>query len=184
MQTITIYTQDIISNAKYICDAEGRCDLLGQILVTGYNIRVAPKTRTPACLQTGIRNFVSLYRGYVYCNTPLTLALLDNAYLPPGKQVAEANKLLNPLGINLVTESQCIAKIGDSYTQREVSLKLTELSRTSMYGCECGQNCSVSSLVAEEDDNNKIHLSCTYCLRAIPIEYNNTLVKQFMDEWL
>jgi len=98
--------------------------------------------------------------------------------------VAEANKLLNPLGINLVTESQCIAKIGDSYTQREVSLKLTELSRTSMYGCECGQNCSVSSLVAEEDDNNKIHLSCTYCLRAIPTEYNDTLIKQFMDEWL
>ena|SRR5690554_5771307 len=105
MRNIVIYPEDIIPNAKYMVDANGRADLLGQILIqTG--IKVPPKTRTPQCLQSGIYHFTTIIRTYVYSNTPLTLQLLSLTNLPPRKQMAAANELLNPIGINLITEDE------------------------------------------------------------------------------
>jgi hypothetical protein len=185
MKSITVYPQDIIPNAKYMCDAEGRCDLLGQLLINGYGIRIPPKTRTPQCLQSAINNFVVCIRSYVYSNTPLTIALLKLTSLPPRKQIAEANKLLQAVGIVLVTEDQQ-ESIRSNIQQPttpvldelvEPQLILTNLFRTSRYRCDCGGNQVLTSLVI--DDNN---LYCTYCQDEVPTDVYNQIKNKFQEE--
>lgn len=188
MRNITIYHQDIIPNAKYMCDAEGRCDLLGQILTTGYAMRIPPKTRTPQCLQTSINNFVVCIRQYVYSNTPLTQKLLSNSNLSPRKQIEEANRLLNPVGINLVVADDQEAKQeqakqaidnNSSSNNRSSSLTFTNLLRTSIYHCSCGQNCCVTSLVQDEDSNGKLYFYCPYCSVDLDDDLTNQVQNQF-----
>jgi hypothetical protein len=182
MKSITVYPQDIIPNAKYMCDAEGRCDLLGQLLMNGYGIRIPPKTRTPQCLQSAVNNFVVCVRSYVYSNTPLTLALLKLTSLPPRKQVAEANKLLESIGIVLVTEDQQ-ESIRSNIQQPilnelvEPELILTNVFRTSRFRIDCGGNQTLSSLVV--DDSN---LYCTYCKNELPTDIYNQIKNKFQEE--
>jgi hypothetical protein len=182
MKSITIYPQDIIPNAKYMCDAEGRCDLLGQLLMNGYGIRIPPKTRTPQCLSSAINNFVICIRQYVYSNTPLTLALLKLSSLPPRKQIAEANKLLQTVGIVLVTEEQQESMrinieqpIEPSPT--EYNLVLTNVFRTSMLTCCCGATQSLTGLVIDYDS-----LYCNYCNDEIPNDIYNQIKNKFQEE--
>lgn len=104
MKTILIFPQDIIPNCKYINDANGRHDLLGQILYSGFDIHIPPKTRTPQELKRAIHPFTKIIRQYVFVLTPLSLALLDLSYLPGKRQIVEANKLLKEYDIFLVTE--------------------------------------------------------------------------------
>jgi hypothetical protein len=185
MKSITVYPQDIIPNAKYMCDAEGRCDLLGQLLMNGYDIRIPPKTRTPQCLSSAINNFVICIRQYVYSNTPLTLALLKLSSLPPRKQIAEANKLLQAVGIVLVTEEQQESmRINIEQPTTPVlselvdpELFLTNLFRTSRYRCDCGGNQSLSSLTV--DDNT---LYCSYCQDELPTDIYNQIKNKFQEE--
>ncbi len=181
MKTITVYPQDIIPNAKYMCDAQGRCDLLGQILINGYGIRIPPKTRTPQCLQSSIVNFVTCIRQYVYCNTPLTQSLLALSPLSPRKQIAEANLLLNPLNITLVTEEQ-LTKVQQTIepvvepTKR--SLVMTSVFRTCRYTCTCGGTQSVNDLVSDTDDDTLL-LYCNYCNDEVPKQYVSEILRAF-----
>ena len=184
MKSITIYPQDIIPNAKYMCDAEGRCDLLGQLLMNGYGIRIPPKTRTPQCLSSGINNFVVCVRSYVYCNTPLTLQLLALTPLSPRKQVDEANKLLHPFGIVLVTEQQqetIKSNIQPAKIEsKEPELTLTNIFRTSRYSCDCGNSQTLSNLIVDSD-NNDILLLCNYCNNELPTNIFNQIKDKFQD---
>jgi hypothetical protein len=164
MKDILIYTEDILPKAKYMNDLEGRHDLLGQLLFTGFGIRIPAKTRTPQDLDKSIRHFVVCVRGYCYCNTPLTLSLLELTPLPGKRQVAEANKLLNPIGINLVvatddkpTPPPKIEGVVFTPTYSKKNLSLTNLERTSWYTCTCGNNTVVSTL-------KKYNLACPVCL--------------------
>lgn len=183
MKTITVYPQDIIPNAKYMCDAEGRCDLLGQIIMS-YGIKVPPKTRTPQCLQTGIANFVVCIRQYVYSNTTLTLQLLALSPLSPRKQIAEANKLLASVGVELVTEDQCTRQVIEPVTVASptASLTLTNLTRTSFYHCSCGQNQSIDSLVDDVDNEGNAMFLCTYCGDELSKEHSLQLVNHFQGK--
>lgn len=106
MKTILIYPEDIIPSTRYMHDSEGRYDLLGQILYTGYGVKIPPKTRTPQDLQEMINLFVVKVRGYTYTMTPLCQQLLALSSLPGKKQVEEANKLLAPYKIRLVLEGE------------------------------------------------------------------------------
>lgn len=185
MKTITVYPQDIIPNAKYMCDANGQCDLLGQILINGFGIRIPNKTRTPQCLQSGIVHFVVCVRQYVYCNTPLTLALLKLSSLPPRKQVEEANKLLQPLGIVLTTED----KVEQARTMQETvievdceyKLDLTNLFRTSRLRCTCGGSQILPNLDYDIAENTLI-ACCNYCGDEIPPEMLDSIQANFNDD--
>lgn len=106
MRTILIYPQDIIPGTRYLHDPDGRMDLLGQILYTGFGVKIPKKTRTPQDLQESINLFVVKYRGYTYTMTPLCQRLLGLSSLPGKKQVEEANKLLEPHKIRLILEGE------------------------------------------------------------------------------
>jgi len=179
MKTIEIYLEDVNPKARYICDAEGKCDLLGQILTTGFDINIPPKTRTPQDLCSSIRWFVTCYRGYTYSNTGLTQQLLDNASLPSRKQMEAANKLLNPIGINLIVANTTkeLERI-EEQRSKETTVTFTNLFRTSMLHCSCGQNSSLSSLVEELDDDDKVSYSCPYCLTTLSSQLNQEIEKQ------
>jgi len=182
MKSITVYPQDIIPNAKYMCDAEGRCDLLGQLLMNGYGVRIPPKTRTPQCLQSAINNFVVCIRSYVYSNTPLTIALLKLTSLPPRKQIAEANKLLQAVGIVLVTEDQqesIRSNIQQETTviKTEYNLVLTNVFRTSRLTCVCGGTQSIADLTIDDES-----LYCNYCNDEIPTDLYNQIKNVFQEE--
>ena len=101
MKLIPIHTCDILRNSPYLHDTQGRLDLLGQIILTGYNIPVPMKTRTPAELDTTIYPFTTMIRQYSRCNTALTLDLLANIGLSGKQQLKEANKLLLKFQIQL-----------------------------------------------------------------------------------
>jgi hypothetical protein len=93
MKTILIVTEDIIPGTKYMKDSHGRLDLLGQILFTGYGIKIHNQIETPAHQGTSIHPFTVTARERVH-NTELTLRLLQNAEILSGRrQVEEANKL-------------------------------------------------------------------------------------------
>jgi hypothetical protein len=177
MRRIVIYPQDIMPGAKYICDAEGRCDLVGQILASGYGIRIPPKTRTPQELQRAILHFTTIVRQYTFAMTPLCLQLLSNSTLSPRKQIEAANKLLAKHDIELVVADDEPTKPME--LPKASTLQLTNLERTSMYGCVCGQNMSVSSLIVEEDDSGNIQYSCTYCHLPLSDEYNLSIYQLF-----
>ena len=72
---IVIYTDDIHTGCKYMMDNSNRLDLLGQILFTGYNIKIHHHMESPAEQQDLIHPFTTLRRNRCY-NTPLTLQLL------------------------------------------------------------------------------------------------------------
>jgi hypothetical protein len=186
MKSITVYPQDITPNALYMCDAEGRCDLLGQLLMNGFGIRIPPRTRTPQCLSSAINHFVVCIRRYVYCNTPLTLQLLALSPLPPRKQVEEANKLLQAIGIVLVTEEQQTT-IRNNIEQPETvtvepELFVTNLFRTSRYKCSCGQSQSLTSLIYDTDDNDSVMAYCNYCSGEVPDELCLRIYQRFAIE--
>lgn len=101
MKLIPIYTCDIARSAAYMHDTEGRMDLLGQILFTGFNIPVPMKTRSPSELDHTVHPFTTVIRTYVRCNTSLTMQMLANIGLSPKQQIDEANKLLAPYNIQL-----------------------------------------------------------------------------------
>ena len=155
MKTINIYPQDIIPNAKYMHDAEGRMDLLGQIFYTGYGIRVPMKTRTPQDLDSPIHPFTRVYRRYCVTLTPMCQALLDVSPLPGKKQVAEANPILLPYNIQLVLAGEIEAeKILAAKPSNLPKLDLTDLLRTSQYQCTCSQSFALSEIVIADDEND------------------------------
>lgn len=102
LTTILIATEDIIKGIPTMMDKIGRLDLLGQILFTGYGIRIDSKSRTPAELgEFTIAPFTFSIRGTIQ-NSSLTLALLRNASTMSGKQQLEAaNELLEEHDIYL-----------------------------------------------------------------------------------
>ena len=108
MKVIPIVTEDIIKGTRYMRDKFDRLDLLGQILFTGYQLKIINKNtqydnppKTPADLKISLHPFTKQIRGS-YVNTPLTLQLLENAELYGGsQQLEEANKLLAPFSIQL-----------------------------------------------------------------------------------
>lgn len=102
MKLIPIYYKDIFRNALYMHDTEGRYDLLGQILFTGFNIDIPMKTRVPSELNTIIHPFTIQVRRYCKCCTPITLQLLANTGLSGKQQIVAANKLLLQYEIELV----------------------------------------------------------------------------------
>jgi hypothetical protein len=101
LRTILIHTSDIIPGTKKMKDKLGRLDLLGQILFTGYKVRIIEHSTSPADQGTVIHPFSVYVRGRAH-NTELTLKLLRNAETLSGrKQVEEANKLLEEYDIYL-----------------------------------------------------------------------------------
>lgn len=101
LKTILIYTEDIIQGTKYMLDKEGRLDLMGQILFTGYKIKIHEQTVSPAHQNLVIHPFTEGIRGRAN-NTPLTMTLLRNAQrLSPRKQLEAANDLLEQYDIYL-----------------------------------------------------------------------------------
>ena len=82
-------------------DKEGRLDLMGQILFTGYKIKVHAQIPTPAHQNIILSPFTEGIRGRAN-NTPLTMTILRNAQrLTPRKQVDVANDLLEQYDIYL-----------------------------------------------------------------------------------
>lgn len=104
MKTITIYPEDIVPKTSFMHDRQGRHDLLGQILLSGYGIDIPVNCRTPQELKIALTPFTMIIRRHVYCLTDLTIKLLALNSLPGKKQVSEANKLLAPYSIKLITE--------------------------------------------------------------------------------
>jgi hypothetical protein len=95
LKTILIYTEDIKPGMKWMLDKQGRMDLLGQILYTGYGIKVHPMIESPAHQGTLLTPFTVVARNRVH-NTALTIALLKNGEILSGiKQVEQANILLD-----------------------------------------------------------------------------------------
>lgn len=182
-RTIAIYTADITTNAKYMHDPNGKHDLLGQILYTGYNLRIPPKTRTPQELKKAIFPFTKLYRQYEYCNTALTLALLDLTSLPGKRQLVEANILLQPFGIILsdATESLKVEQEQEVALTMPLAtvarLSMTNLIRTSSYLCTCGNTTALPSLVIDNDD--PVEFACPYCHEPLTTERNKAILTKF-----
>lgn len=186
-RTIKIYSADITTNAKYMHDPNGKHDLLGQILYTGYSIRIPVKTRTPQELKKAIFPFTKLYRGYEYCNTPLTLAILDLNSLPGKRQVVDANILLQPHNIYLedVSESLKIEQQQEVAlsmpTEVQPRLVLTSLPRTSTYTCSCGNTTSLTSLILDDYDDidHTAEFNCPYCLESLSVDRCKAIVNKF-----
>ena len=97
-KTILIYAEDIIPGINKMRDKkgpEGRLDLMGQILVTGYGVKVHDNAESPAQQNTAIHPFSRMIRGRAN-NTELTQTILMNADRLSGKkQVEIANILLD-----------------------------------------------------------------------------------------
>lgn len=101
LKTIPIYTEDIVPGTKYMLDKKKRLDLIGQILTTGFGIKIHEGIETPAHQNTVIHPFTRGIRGRAN-NTPLTMQILKNAATLSGKQQLEAaNVLLEPYDIYL-----------------------------------------------------------------------------------
>ena len=101
LKTIRVYPEDIIRGAKYLKDSTGKLDLLGQILVIGYNIKIHDRIKSPSHQNTVINPFSVWIRDQAH-NTELTLQLLRNSKLYSGTQQVElANILLEPHDIYL-----------------------------------------------------------------------------------
>ena len=101
LKTILIYTEDIIPGTRWMLDNKGRLDLLGQILFTGYGIKVHEHIESPAHQGTTLHPFTVRVRKRVH-NTELTIKLLKNADTLSGKKQLEvANELLEEHDIYL-----------------------------------------------------------------------------------
>ena len=100
MRIIPIYIRDVKPNARYMLSPDGRADLLGQILISGFNLNVSERSKTPAELKKIIPPFTMQCRGTIM-NTPLTMELLVNTKLTSGLQIEKANILLAPHNIKL-----------------------------------------------------------------------------------
>jgi hypothetical protein len=84
----------------YLFDGE-QYDILGCILFhKGYTIR--PKMKSPADLKLLIPNFTLNYRK-AFFDSPLTLSMLQLDFLPQKEAVARANKLLEPIMLQIKT---------------------------------------------------------------------------------
>jgi len=98
---IPIYTEDIRSTQDYMNNRDGSYDLLGQILTTGYGIKVHRQAETPANQGTLIHPFTVKARNRIH-NTELCIQILLNSQLMDGRrQLEEANKLLDEYDILL-----------------------------------------------------------------------------------
>jgi hypothetical protein len=101
LKTILICTTDIKPGMKWMLDKHGRMDLLGQILLTGYSIKVQPLIESPAHQGTLLHPFTVFARNRIH-NTALTIQLLKNGeYLSGYKQLLAANILLEEYDIYL-----------------------------------------------------------------------------------
>jgi len=101
LKTIYIYTEDIYPGMKYMRDDQDRLDLIGQILHTGYGIKIHKHSQTPAHQNTVISPFTESIRGRAN-NTPLTMQILRNAGSMTGmQQLKAANDLLEEYDIYL-----------------------------------------------------------------------------------
>ena len=100
LKTILICTEDIIAGADKMQDKLGRLDLIGQILKTGYKIRIEPEARTPACQGTLVHPFTFCIRGRVQ-NSDITIKILKNANLSGIRQLELANDLLEEYDLYL-----------------------------------------------------------------------------------
>lgn len=167
MKQIIIYTRDIKPNTDYMHDTQGRYDLLGQILATGFDITIPMKTRTPQDLGTAIHPFTLSPRKYTLCNSAVTLAILKNNHLTGKQQLEAANKLLAPFNILLVSDTEVdklekrleVAKANiDDDTVISPFLKKFVNAKHSLYTCECGSTSAVTELIADDD-----LLLCPYC---------------------
>ena len=104
LKTIVVYPEDIDPKAKFMLDNKGRLDLLGQILVIGFNIKVHERIRSPAHMNCAISPFSVWARDHAH-NTELTIKLLQNSHLSGYRQVKLANTLLEPHNIYLEIDS-------------------------------------------------------------------------------
>ena len=101
LKTILIYTEDIVPGVMLMRDKLNRLDLIGQILHTGYGIKIHEGIPTPAHQNTIIHPFTEGIRGRAN-NTPLTMNLLKNAQKMTGlQQLNAANDLLEEYDIYL-----------------------------------------------------------------------------------
>ena len=101
MHKILIIPEDIQQRTKFMRDSQDRLDLLGQILTTGFEIKVHKHAVSPADQGTLLAPFTVYVRGRTH-NTPLTLQLLRNAdHYTPKKQIEQANILLEEHDIYL-----------------------------------------------------------------------------------
>lgn len=175
MKTITIYTRDIKPNSDYMHDTQGRYDLLGQILATGFQMTIPMKSRTPQDLGVAIHPFTLSPRKYTLCNSAATLAILKNNHLTGKQQLEAANKLLAPFNILLVSDSEVdklekrleVAKSNISNdTVISPFLKKFVNARHSLYTCACGSTSAVTELIADDDD-----LLCSYCSDEVDNRY-------------
>ena len=100
-KTILICTTDIKPGMKWMLDKHGRMCLLGQILYTGFNIKVHPMIESPAHQGTLLHPFTVQARNRIH-NTELTIQLLKNGEKYSGlKQLEAANILLDEYDIYL-----------------------------------------------------------------------------------
>lgn len=105
LKTIPIYTADIIKGTRWMKDNQGRLDLLGQILFTGYGIKIHTHVESPAHQGVILHPFTVRARNRIH-NTELTIKLLQNADILSGrKQLEVANVLLEELDIYLERET-------------------------------------------------------------------------------
>jgi len=101
MKTIFICTADIKPGMKWMLDKQGRMCLLGQILLTGYNIKVQTFCESPAHQGTLLHPFTVQARNRIH-NTELTIRMLKNGESLSGlKQLQLANDLLEEHDIYL-----------------------------------------------------------------------------------
>lgn len=100
-KTILICTEDIIPNVKMMKDKADRLDLIGQILHTGYGVKIQDHSESPAHQGTVVHPFSVKIRDRAH-NTDLTLKILKNAERLSGrKQLDAANELLDEYDIYL-----------------------------------------------------------------------------------
>ena|SRR6056297_1148828 len=101
LRTILICTEDIVPGTRWMLDKKGRMCLLGQILFTGYQIKVHSNIESPAHQGTLLHPFTVKARSRIH-NTELTIQLLKNGEKYSGlKQLNLANDLLEDYSIYL-----------------------------------------------------------------------------------
>ena len=99
-QYIDIYLSDIKPNPRYMRTEDDRLDILGQILLSYYEIMVPIRSKLPSELKKQIPPFTMKARGTIL-DTPLTMQIICNMSKQPREQVRLANELLGNSGFPL-----------------------------------------------------------------------------------
>lgn len=117
MKTLFIDTSNLPQRSEYICDKQGKHDLVGLILIEladKQNFRIEPGTRTPQQMTEAVYPITIYYRHTIVL-TDIGYKLLQATRLPVSQQVRTANHILQQVDINIQPPPEVTAGLGWSF---------------------------------------------------------------------